>query len=597
MATLIPQFPVGNNSNHNTSGTSAPSENQILARLDAYLPALNTGLMDGKIQDVIIKHPLVRTLLVPECDLEARRRCIALISKALAAATPVLPLILQDHQAKQDQKKKRQKSNAGSRKADANAQADSPRIPKLSLDAQSRLITIVASMAERDPLIRFWMNHHVQYQARSQAQAQAQSATPEEGSRKRKYSTPAGSGAAAAAAASSAVGGSGMSKHLEMSTFDLYLKIKTSKELLADLADRIQGAVCKAFWDCWDEIFITLAEVIGAENLQQADKGRIFRPCGDAAIYLNNLKVTKKRQVEQKRRLSMLEGNTSANTRPGHQAFYMGNNNMTTVSPKNILGQQPGASPIQVTGQIPSQFSSQNQNIPPLVPASPFSPDQFLNEFTLNSSIPGTTATTTAAASSIPTPSASGASMAFPFPLSPEKSSGSPDSTSSMILGINTASAVSNVPTPPGSTNGSTSSHPNPFNIASASTSVNGSKPLSGSDANDLEFMMQDISYDSKFDQYLGAFTTLDDADQQSGHQANPSHTPSSNTAANSSTSPAATTKPLPSNASDISTPQTSAGSPTNTPGGSHLNLRQRIKLMEEGRMPEENPSPSNIVW
>uniref|UniRef100_A0A060TA62 ARAD1B04972p n=1 Tax=Blastobotrys adeninivorans TaxID=409370 RepID=A0A060TA62_BLAAD len=219
----------------------------IMARLDAYLPTLNTGMMDVRVQDAILKYPIIRSLIIPECDLEARRRCIALITKVLNAATPVLPLILQEQAGM---------SQPGTNK---------PPIPVLSMEAQAKVMSIISTMAERDGLIRFWMNHHINNKG----------VPPQNGT-----SLPP--------------------------TIALYTKIKQSKEILSDLADRVQGAICIVFWECWDEVYPTLGEIVGGDEMQQADSGRIFRPSGEAALYINRLKMEKKQQQERARRESMM---------------------------------------------------------------------------------------------------------------------------------------------------------------------------------------------------------------------------------------------------------------------------------------------------
>jgi hypothetical protein len=239
---------------------------QTLQRLDAYLPALNTGFMDGRIQDVIIQHPLVRALLVPEADMEARRRCIQLAGRIVDAATPVLPLILQEFEGSDLLKIRAGAGGLG---------GEQFRVPELSLDAQSRLMTALASLAEKDAMIQFWLSHHISSRS-----------THKRGSHSRD---------------SGATGSSD-----PKSTINLYLGIKQAHRGLADLSDRKQGAVCKAFWDLWDESYVSLAEIVGPEALEQTQQGRLFRPAGDAAIFINNIKATKKRRVqEQARRLSM----------------------------------------------------------------------------------------------------------------------------------------------------------------------------------------------------------------------------------------------------------------------------------------------------
>lgn len=247
----------------------------IMSRLDAYLPTLNTGMMDVRVQDAILNYPIVRSLLVPECDLEARRRCINLITKVLNAATPVLPLILQE-------RTKLRKNNNTINGKRSFASHKEPPIPVLSLDAQTRLMTIISTMAERDKLIRFWINHHINNKEPTKCNNSNNNKNNINNDKNQNN-------------------GEDMTL-----TLSLYLKIKQSKEILTDLADRVQGAICIVFWECWDEIYATLADIVGGGEMELADKGRIFRPSGEAAIYINKLRAERKQRLEQQRRESII---------------------------------------------------------------------------------------------------------------------------------------------------------------------------------------------------------------------------------------------------------------------------------------------------
>ncbi|KAA8915421.1 hypothetical protein TRICI_002411 [Trichomonascus ciferrii] len=284
-----------------SSGGSAA----IMARLDAYLPALNTGMMDVRVQDAILKYPIVRSLIIPECDLEARRRCISLITKVLNAATPVLPLILQEQTHLNN-----------------NANSNRPPIPVLSLDAQTKVMTIISTMAERDRLIRFWMNHHVNNKG---AKPQNDEELPP--------------------------------------TIALYTKIKQSKEILSDLADRIQGAICIVFWECWDEIYPTLADIVGGDEMARADTGRIFRPSGEAALYINRLKVEKKHRMERERRESLAATSASSASPPISAPMFEGNTGSSfwdSLNNNNTNNSNPANS--ASTGDSPASLMTDTSN-------------------------------------------------------------------------------------------------------------------------------------------------------------------------------------------------------------------------------------------
>lgn len=286
-----------------SSGGSAA----IMARLDAYLPALNTGMMDVRVQDAILKYPIVRSLIIPECDLEARRRCISLITKVLNAATPVLPLILQEQTHLNN-----------------NANSNRPPIPVLSLDAQTKVMTIISTMAERDRLIRFWMNHHINNKG---AKPQNDEELPP--------------------------------------TIALYTKIKQSKEILSDLADRIQGAICIVFWECWDEIYPTLADIVGGDEMARADAGRIFRPSGEAALYINRLKVEKKHRMERERRESLAATSASSASPPISAPMFEGNTGGSfwdSLNSTNGNSTSTASNPANSTGDSPASLMTDTSN-------------------------------------------------------------------------------------------------------------------------------------------------------------------------------------------------------------------------------------------
>ncbi|KAF5098238.1 hypothetical protein D0Z00_002118 [Geotrichum galactomycetum] len=219
-------------------------------RLDIYHPTLNTGISDIRIQDAVLEYPIVRALIVPECDLEARRRCIGLISNVIKAANPVLHFVLLQ-----------QKQNVD------------------VVEHYNILAQFLSTVPTKESLVRFWFMHYME-EVRNEVikvYGHADKLKP----------SPAPCNAAATAIA-------------KISLTALYAKIRRSRDVLQDLADRVQGAVCIVFWESWDGIYQELAEIVGDHAMETADKGRIFRASGTAAIYINRRRV--ERRAEEQRR-------------------------------------------------------------------------------------------------------------------------------------------------------------------------------------------------------------------------------------------------------------------------------------------------------
>jgi hypothetical protein len=302
--------------------TTTLTSKQVMARLDNYLPELNTGLMDVRVQDAVIKYPLVRALMVPDCDLEARRRCIRLVSRILESVGPVLPLILQYQSVSQLQRCGSQCEKAH---PEMKAAIDSLVVPPMSQEAQAKVLNSLSELSEKDSIIRYWLNHHRNslQQSADPAKRFVKVGTGSVHVPRRSKGILGGSNpvstqpTASLTAATTPTGrkrnSSVIKQHQEAAkaseielnpTVALYLKVKITKDILTDLGDRVQGAVCQVFWECWDESFMTLADIVGIEALCEADAGRLFRPQGDAALYISNFRATKKRKVEESRRLS-----------------------------------------------------------------------------------------------------------------------------------------------------------------------------------------------------------------------------------------------------------------------------------------------------
>lgn len=219
-------------------------------RLDIYHPTLNTGISDIRIQDAILEYPIVRALIVPECDLEARRRCITLISTVIKAANPTLHFVLQQQKQKND-----------------------------LIEHYNTLANFLSSVPAKETLVRFWFMHYMEDIRKDVIKIY--------GHANKLKPSPAQHDSVPTLISKS-------------SLTLLYAKIRKARDVLQDLADRVQGAVCIVFWESWDGIYHELAEIVGDDAMDAADNGRIFRASGTAAIYINRRKV--ERRAEEQRR-------------------------------------------------------------------------------------------------------------------------------------------------------------------------------------------------------------------------------------------------------------------------------------------------------
>lgn len=581
------------------NNSTACNSIQQLTRLDAYLPALNTGHMDGKIQDVIIKHPLVRTLIVPECDLEARRRCIGLVTRILESATPILPLLLSSQSASDSAavNKLRQEASFAMGSSFPNGGAPLPNF-ELAPEARNRLLTMIVGLADRDPILRFWYNHYIDSSGSNMGKGNALTMSPVSDSQSK-------SGSA--------------SGNNDESTLALYLRVKSGKENLADLADRIQGAVCKAFWETWDDIFITLADIVGCGDLQTADTGRMFRPCGDAAIYINNHKVTKKREMEEQKRKSLLashDANPHSVGSPSAAALHRSMSMPMSSFNASHLAQQPQFA--MMGGHHGSQQAHHSQSTTSNLNSNGlgasfnmYNAHEFLdssltassntNSNNHRNSILSATSPLDSRHASNPLVDCFGA-YEQRYPVSPPKSNGSPDSFGDDLDPLNNSHANGSGPNPntriphyggerdtsgyilpeiyhdpvlvphraPSSSNSSTS--PNTTNgatpVSRPSTMMQPQKqqqqqqhPLHLDDHqshnNNLHNLALNMS-STPDEQLFGSFTTLEDTHQRANRMASISSATSQSQ--------------------------------------QHVDLRQRIKMMEEGKT-EEVSSDSSVVW
>lgn len=239
-------------------------------------------MSDIRVQDAVLEHPMVRALIVPECDMAARRRCIALITNVIKAANPVLHFLLQYQE----------------KSADKQTRPAHPAEPPKELLTHFKLLThFLCTVPASEHLVRFWLKH---YELELEGQIKSYGESVYE---KLKESLPAPP--TTATALPSDTNPDALIRR--MSLISLYSKIRKARDILQDLADRVQGAVCIVFWESWDATYQYMAEIVGDSAMRDAENGRIFRPSGAAAIYINRRKVEERTLLHRQQRILMQE--------------------------------------------------------------------------------------------------------------------------------------------------------------------------------------------------------------------------------------------------------------------------------------------------
>lgn len=308
-------------SNYTNNPTSAPAVTSGV-RLNKYHPTLNTGMSDIRIQNAILENPLVRALIIPECDINARRRCMSLLSRILVAATPVLHAMAAFSHRSQE------------------LHQEPTAITKLLVEQYNQIISLIAKTNPSNSLVLFWLAHHLQnlekeisilcpnlpllpkpiIRPASESSYSSSTAadlfnnsnnsdntdallnsttnlfdTPSSGNKKssKRESSPVETKTAPptpplCTTPTSALDVSSILAPLP--THQLYTRIHEAKCIVQDLADRVQGAVCMVFWESWDAVYELVAEIVGYEVVVCVEKGRIFRPSGSAAMYISSKK-------------------------------------------------------------------------------------------------------------------------------------------------------------------------------------------------------------------------------------------------------------------------------------------------------------------
>ncbi|ODQ63557.1 hypothetical protein NADFUDRAFT_43872 [Nadsonia fulvescens var. elongata DSM 6958] len=194
------------------------------------------NLIDMKIQEIILKHPIIRSILVPDCDLNARSECVKLLGRIVAAAGMA-------YQFELTQKEKPQNGHFNS---------NSPLHNIHSQYTNSAGADNNHSVISGGGLNGVNFNHP----------RQPNSAYDPDG--------PTFSQAAIT-----------------------YTNLYYTLHILSAMNQR-RSTVSWVFWEFWDSIFLLLSSVVGEEAVAQISAGRLFKETGQADTYKLNKKQKSK---------------------------------------------------------------------------------------------------------------------------------------------------------------------------------------------------------------------------------------------------------------------------------------------------------------
>lgn len=298
--TTGPRDSLLSSSSASSSSASTPSVVSSGQHLNSYHPLLSTRSSDIRIQDAILEFPIVASIIVPQCDLDARGRAIALLRNVMRAANPALNFLLEF-----------QRANAAETSNNQYGPAFVQRQMNTMLDHYRALSTFIETVNEDDSLFRFWLFHY-QYQLEVQVAKKYGRSTLAHLRTPTRLS-PLGPNYSTNSIA-------------HMSLIALYSSLRETRDALSDLGNQKSGAVCIVFWSEWDRNYQRLAEIlscslmisksssnslgqpattasdcnqqqpdvsdssVGIELLERTQKGRIFQPSGTAALYVNRRK-------------------------------------------------------------------------------------------------------------------------------------------------------------------------------------------------------------------------------------------------------------------------------------------------------------------
>lgn len=224
---------------------------------------LRSKYSDLLIQDVNMVYPLVSNLIVPDCDLTARRRILSLLQKILNAASSSLALLVDF------QREEREPATTP-----LTALMDHYRI----LSNHINTVNVV------DTTTRFWLFHY-QHQLRT------------------KIASVCGRTALIYLNTTDPVSPPASFDNYDtkpisyLSVVELFRKLKGVHLVLKEIVDSTSGAACMVFWSKWDSIHQEMTEILNCTTpstfrskngpdlckLEQVEEGRMFQLTETAA--------------------------------------------------------------------------------------------------------------------------------------------------------------------------------------------------------------------------------------------------------------------------------------------------------------------------
>lgn len=216
-------------------------------------PTLSTTLSNNKIQDVILQHPVVRMLEVPQADLDARARTFDTLRNVIKAT--VIALNYAKHTIQSA-------PNGGHVDFNKNAYVRGGAL-------QSNLQT--------SPLVRELVTsiHNVHKQMGEGGPMPPPNTVP-------------------------VIHTNDETILIELAT--MLQRLMHMRDVLEELLLRIQGVCCYVYWNQWDSVFEMVAEIAGLAETEAAAEGRLFRAAGPAAMYRQRKKLEKTHAEESRRR-------------------------------------------------------------------------------------------------------------------------------------------------------------------------------------------------------------------------------------------------------------------------------------------------------
>lgn len=211
-------------------------------------PTLSTTLSNNKIQDVILQHPVVRMIEIPQTDLDARARTFDCLRNVIKAT--VIALNYAKHTIQAD----------GHLDFNKNSYVRGG-ATQTGLRTSSLVRELVTSI----------YNVHKQMGDTHIPPPNTLPVVPTD-----------------------------ETVLIELAT--MLQRLMHMRDVLEELLLRIQGVCCYVYWNTWDSVFEQVAEITGIAECEAAAQGRLFRAAGSAAMYRQRKKLERTQAEESKRR-------------------------------------------------------------------------------------------------------------------------------------------------------------------------------------------------------------------------------------------------------------------------------------------------------